>query len=204
MTALCPLPPSLSLLPSLHRAAVVPAALITLALGLTLPLGACSGRSGGEGDVAVSDGGWGGGSAGLAPMTAISALEGDWVQKGCVTVGAQSFKKTLRARTTGQATLDYYVGVLIFAGSGCAGASQQVGPSKLGVVRFARSDASPALAARWGELHTITGTRSGAIWALPTTHQLCLLGDEIPSSRPSLSAVAASVASHSADNCFVR
>ena len=201
MTALCPLPPSL---PSLHRAAVVPAALITLALGLTLPLGACSGRSGSNGDVALSDGGWGGGSAGMAPMTAISALEGDWVQKGCVTVGAQSFKKTLRARTTGQTTLDYSDGVLIFAGSGCAGASQQVGPSKLGVVRFARSDASPALAARWGELHTITGMRSGAIWALPSARQLCLLGDEIPSSRPSLSAVAVSVANLPADNCFVR
>ena len=204
MTALCPLPPSLPLLPSLHRAAVVPAALITLALGLTLPLGACSGRSGGDGDVALSDGGWGGGSGGMARMTAISALEGDWVQKGCVTVGAQSFKKTLRARTTGQTTLDYYEGVLIFAGSGCAGSSQQVGPSKLGVVRFARSDASPALAARWGELNTITGTRSGAIWALPSARQLCLLGDEIPSSRPSLSAVAASVANLPADNCFVR
>ena len=201
MTALCPLPPSL---PSLPRAAVVPAALITLALGLTLPLGACSGRSSGDGDVAVSDGGWGGGSAGMAPMTAISALEGDWVQKGCATVGAQSFKKTLRARTTGQATLDYYEGVLVFAGNDCAGASQLVGPSKLGVMRFARSDASPALAARWGELHTITGTRSGAIWALPSARQLCLLGDEIPSSRPSLSAVAASVANLPADNCFVR
>ena len=106
--------------------------------------------------------------------------------------------------TTGQATLDYYEGVLIFAGSGCAGASQQVGPSKLGVVRFARSDANPALAARWGELHTITGTRSGAIWALPSARQLCLLGDEIPSSRPSLSAVAVSVANLPADNCFVR
>ena len=204
MTALCPLPPSLPLLPSLHRATVVPAALITLALGLTLPLGACSGRSGGDGDVALSDGGWGGGSGGMARMTAISALEGDWVQKGCVTVGAQSFKKTLRARTTGQTTLDYSDGVLIFAGSGCAGASQQVGPSKLGVVRFARSDASPALAARWGELHTITGMRSGAIWALPSARQLCLLGDEIPSSRPSLSAVAVSVANLPADNCFVR
>ena len=204
MTALCPLPPSLPLLPSLHRATVVPAALITLALGLTLPLGACSGRSGGDGDVALSDGGWGSGSGGMAPMTAISVLDGDWVQKGCVTVGAQSFKKTLRARTTGQAALDYSEGVLIFAGSGCAGASQQVGPSKLGVVRFARSDASPALAARWGELHTITGMRSGAIWALPSARQLCLLGDEIPSSRPSLSAVAVSVANLPADNCFVR
>jgi hypothetical protein len=140
----------------------------------------------------------------MAPTTAISALEGDWVQKGCATVGAQSFKKTLRARTTGQATLDYYEGVLVFAGNDCAGASQLVGPSKLGVMRFARSDASPALAARWGELHTITGTRSGAIWALPFARQLCLLGDEIPSSKPSLSAVAASVANLPADNCFVR
>ena len=137
-------------------------------------------------------------------MTAISALEGDWVQKGCVTVGAQSFKKTLRARTTGQSTLDYSEGVLIFAGNGCAGASQRVGPSKLGVVRFARSDASLALSARWGELHTVMGTHAGAIWALPSAHRLCLLGDEIPSSRPSLSAVAASVANLPADNCFVR
>ena len=145
MTALCALPPSL---PSLHRAAVVPAALITLALGLTLPLGACSGRSGGDGDVALSDGGWGGGSGGMAPVAAISALEGDWVQKGCITVGVQSFKKSLRARATGQATLDYYEGVLVFAGNDCAGASQLVGPSKLWVVRFARSDANPALAAR--------------------------------------------------------
>jgi hypothetical protein len=137
-------------------------------------------------------------------MTAISVLEGDWVQKGCVTVGAQSFKKTLRARTTGQSTLDYSEGVLIFAGNGCAGASQRVGPSKLGVVRFARSDASLALSARWGELHTVMGTHAGAIWALPSAHRLCLLGDEIPSSLPSLSAVAASVANLPADNCFVR
>lgn len=202
MTALCPSPPSFS---PLHRAAVVPAALITLALGLTLPLGACSGRSGGgDGNVALSDGGWDGGAGGMAPLAAISALEGDWVQKGCVVVGAQSFKKTLRVRTTGQATLDYYEGVLIFAGNGCAGASQLVGPSKLGVVRFARSEANPALAARWGELHTITGARSGAIWALPSARQLCLLGDEIPSTQPSLTAVAASVANLPADNCFVR
>ena len=201
MTALCPMLPSFSPLP---RAAMVPAALVTLALGLTLPLGACSGRSGGDGDVALSDGGWGGGAGGMAPVASISALEGDWVQKGCTPVGAQSFKKTLRARTTGQATLDYYEGILIFAGNGCAGASQQVGPSQLGVVRFARSDASPALAARWGELHMVTGTRSGAIWALPAANRLCLLADEIPSTQPSLSAVAASVANLPADNCFVR
>ena len=134
----------------------------------------------------------------------IETLAGEWVQKGCVRAGAQSFKRILQARTTGQATLDYYEGVLTFGSSDCAGASQRAGPSKLGVVSFVRAEANQNLAAHWGEFRTVTGTRFGAIWTLRPANLLCLLGDEIPTNQPSLSAVAASVATIPADNCFTR
>ena len=78
------------------------------------------------------------------------------------------------------------------------------GPTKLGVVTFARSEANQALAAHWGELRTVTGTRFGAIWTLRPTNLLCLLGDGIPTSQPSLSSVASSLATIPADNCFTR
>lgn len=186
-----------------HRVASPPMGLLTLALAVTLSLGACGGGGGSDDAVTPPDGGTGGGGGGATP-SALTALEGDWLQQGCVKVGAQSFKKTLRARITGPATIDYYEGVLTFAGSDCAGASQQAGPSKVGVVSFARSEANAALAAHWGELRTVTGTRFGAIWALPSAQRLCLLGDEIPSIQPTLSAVAASVATVPAGNCFTR
>ncbi len=183
--------PVLCNLPGLvRRAALAPTILAALALG------AC----GGGGDDGPPDGG----SGGPAPSISIDALEGDWVQKGCVQVGAQSFKRTLRARITGQAALDYYEGVLTFNGNECAGASQLAGPTQLGAVAFARSEANQTLAAHWGELRTVTNTRSGAIWIVRPANLLCLLGDEIPTNQPSLSAVAASVATVPADNCFTR
>lgn len=182
----------LSRLPHLaHHKALVPIVLTTLVLG------ACGG---GSDDTDPPDGGPGA----PVPTPSITALEGDWVQKGCVKVGGQSFKKTLRARITSQNTLDYYEGVLTFGGNECAGASQLAGPTKLGGVTFARSEANQALAAHWGELRTVTGTRFGAIWTLRPANLLCLLGDGIPSSQPSLSAVAESAASVPADNCFTR
>ena len=168
-----------------------------------LALSACGG-GGGDGDSEPPPNGGSGGSGGTGPAASLAALEGDWVQKGCVNAGAQSYKRTVRARLTGQTTLDYYEGVLTFSGNACAGAYQAVGPSKTGTVTFARSDANQALAAHWGELRTVIGTRAGAIWTLQPGNLLCLLGDEIPTIQPTLAAVASSVATLPADNCFTR
>jgi len=172
-------------------------ALIAMAATAALALSACGGGGGnddGDGDPPVD----------IPQAVSITELEGDWVQKGCVKTGAQSFKKTLRARITGEATLDYYEGVQTFNGNACAGAPQAVGPTKLGVVSFARSEGNQALHAHWGEFRTVTGPRFGAIWTLRPGNLLCLLGDEIPSNQATLSAVAASVATIPADNCFAR
>ena len=167
-----------------------------LVLSAAMALGACGG--GGSSDPTDD------GSGGTNPSASINALEGDWVQRGCVRTGSQSFKRTLRARITVPATLDYAEGVLTFNNNGCTGASAQAGPSRLGDVSFNRSEANQELAAHWGEFRTVTGTRFGAIWALKSSSQLCLLGDDIPTSQRSLSSVSASLSTVPADNCFVR
>lgn len=184
-------------------------ALVVTAL---LALAACGGGGGDDapptggpsGPGAPSGPGGGGGGSGTGPSVSINALEGDWVQKGCVKAGAQSFKKLLRARITGANTLDYYEGVLTFAGNDCAGASQLAGPTKLGALTFTRSEANATLTAHWGDYRTVTGTRFGAIWTLQPNNTLCLLGDEVPTNQPTLAAVASSVATVPADNCFAR
>lgn len=183
--------PTFSTLPGLARRLVAALTVLT-----ALALSACGG---GGGDDTPN-----GGSGGETPSAAIEALAGDWVQKGCVKTGGQSFKKMLRARVTGAKTLDYYEGVLTFGGSECAGGGRLAGPSKLGTLSFDRSEAGGGLAAHWGVYHTVIGTRSGAIWALRSPPLLCLLGDEIPTIQPTLSAVSASLAAVPADNCFVR
>ena len=180
-------------LSTLHGLARRPATALTVVAALAL--GAC----GGGGDDAPD-----GGSGGPTPSASIEALAGDWVQKGCVKTGGQSFKKMLRARVTGANTLDYAEGVLSFGGNGCEGASVLAGPSRLGTVSFDRSEANGGLAAHWGVFRTVTGTRFGAIWTLRSPPLLCLLGDEIPSIQPSLSAVSASLGTVPTDNCFVR
>lgn len=167
-----------------------------LVLLSALALGACGG---GGGDDTPH-----GGAGGETPSASLSALAGDWVQKGCAATGGQSYKKMLRARVTGANTLDYYEGVFTFGGSDCAGGGRLTGPSKLGTLSFDRSEAGAGVAAHWGVYRTVIGTRHGAIWALRSPPLLCLLGDEIPSIQPTLSAVSASLATVPADNCFVR
>ena len=163
-----------------------------LSMSLALALTACGG-----GDDAPD-----GGAGGPTPSASIEALAGDWVQKGCVKTGGQSFRKFLRARRTAGTEIDYHEGVLTYGGSECAGASQLAGPSRLGSVSFSRSEANARVAAHWGEFRTVTGTRFGAIWTLKPGDLLCLLGDEIPTNQPSLSAVSASLASVPEANCF--
>ena len=188
------------------------AAAKALAITALVALAACGGGGGDDtpptggpsGPGAPSGPGGGGGGSGTGPSVSINALEGDWVQKGCVKAGAQSFKKLLRARITGANTLDYYEGVLTFAGNDCAGASQLAGPTKLGALTFTRSEANATLTAHWGDYRTVTGTRFGAIWTLQPNNTLCLLGDEVPTNQPTLAAVASSVATVPADNCFAR
>ncbi len=183
--------PTVLTLPGFARRAAT-----TLTVMASLTLVACGG--GGDG------GGPDGGSVGPAPSASLEALAGDWVQKSCVRSGSQSFKKMLRARLTSPTTLDYHEGVLTFGSSDCSGASQLAGPSRQGDVSFVRSEANSGLAAHWGTFRTVTGTRFGAIWTLRSTNLLCLLGDDIPTSQPTLSAVAASLATVPVDNCFAR
>jgi hypothetical protein len=166
-----------------------------LAAVATLALGACGGGSDSTGP---DDG-----SNGPAPPPAVEALVGDWVQKGCVKTGAQSFRKVLRARRAGVMEIDYFEGVITYGGNECAGAGLLAGPSRLGTVRFTRSEANASLAAHWGEFRTVTGQRFGAIWTLRTGSLLCLLGDEIPTNQPTLAAVSASLATVPESNCFI-
>lgn len=177
-------------LPKLARTAL-------LAAG-TLVLSACGGGQ--------DDDPPGTGPDGTLPPPSINALAGEWVQKGCVRVGAESFKKTLRATisSTSSTGLDYFEGVLSFNSSDCSGPFQQVGPSRLGTVMLVRSEANQSLAAHWGMFFTVTNTRFGAIWTLQTGNTLCLLGDAIPSIQPTLAAVSASLAAVPAGNCFGR
>lgn len=170
--------------------------------GATLALSACGG--GGDADPPVPMPSPIPGPGDALPAPSIDALAGDWVQKGCVRAGAQSFKRLLRARVTTPATLDYDEGVLTFNGNECTGTPQQAGPTRLGVVTFSRTEANTSLSAYWGTFQTVTGTRFGAIWTLRPDNLLCLLGDDIPTSQPTLGAVAASLATVPADNCFTR
>lgn len=172
----------------------------TLIAATTLALSACGGGDSGQ------DGGPPDDVTG--PMPYIEALAGDWVQKGCVKTGFQSFKRFLRATVTSPTTLDYAEGVLTFNGSECAGASQLSGPSMMGTVTFARAQANRNLTAHWGVFRTVIGSRFGSsygtIWTVQPNNLLCLLGDEMPTILPTLSAVSASLAAVPADNCFAR
>ncbi len=168
----------------------------------TLALSACGG--GGDADPPIPMPSPIPGPGDALPAPSIDALAGDWVQKGCVRAGAQSFKRLLRARVTTPATLDYDEGVLSFSSNDCTGTPQQAGPTRLGVVTFSRTEANTSLSAYWGTFQTVTGTRFGAIWTLRPANLLCLLGDEIPTNQPTLAAVAASLATVPADNCFAR
>jgi hypothetical protein len=173
-----------------------------LALGAiaaaSLTLGACGGGGDADPPAPIPR------DAQPLPAPAVEALAGDWVQKGCVRAGAQSFKRLLRAHVTTPTTIDYDEGVLTFNSNDCTGASQQAGPSRLGVVTFAKTEATQNLSAYWGEFRTVTGTRFGAIWTLRPGNLLCLLGDEIPSNQTSLASVSASLATVPTDNCFSR
>ncbi len=172
------------------------AALLLSVLGL----GACGGGR--------DDGPVGVGPDGVAPpagqSVSIDELKGDWVQLGCTRTGGQSFKRLLRAEVTSQTTMDYAEGLLTYAGADCAGSPVRLGPSRLGTVTVARSESNVDLAAHWGELRTVTGTRSGTIWTVRPSGRLCLLGDEMPSNQPSLSSVSASLATIPAAQCFSR
>lgn len=180
---------------SIRHSLSLRASALALATVATLALAACGGGS----DSPEPDDG----SNGPAPPPALEALVGDWLQKGCVKTGAQSFRKVLRARRAGGMELDYFEGVITYGGNECAGAGLLAGPSRLGTVRFTRSEANARLAAHWGEFRTVTGQRFGAIWTLRSGSLLCLLGDEIPTNQPTLAAVSASLATVPESNCFI-
>lgn len=157
-----------------------------------------AGCGGGTGDDDTSQGGG-------APATArVQDLAGDWVQKGCSSIGVQSHRKFLRATPSGGSEIRYAEGLLSYGGTDCAGASRLTGPSPLGSVVFARSEAEGALAAHWGDFNTVAGSRVAVIWTLRSGNLLCLLGDEKPSIQPALSDVSASLAVLPESNCYQR
>lgn len=170
----------------------------------TLALGACGG-GGGDAEPPAAGPNPAPNPGDVLPLpAAIESLAGDWVLKGCVKTGGQSFKRLLRARVTSPTTIDYDEGVLSFNGNECAGAPQQAGPTRLGVVTFAKSEATPALSAHWGTFQTVSGTRVGTIWTLRPGNLLCLVGDEMPTIQPTLADVANTLARIPTDNCFGR
>lgn len=168
---------------------------VVLLAAAALSLAACGGGDDGTQDSGTNS---------PAPVPTLQALSGDWVQRGCVRTGAQSFKRVVRATLVQPRDVDYAEGVLSFNNSECSGTGQLVGPSLLGRLTFYRSEANAALTAHWAEFRTVTGQRSGAIWTLQANGSLCLLGDNLPSIQPTLVQVASSVATIPTGNCFQR
>lgn len=158
-----------------------------------------AGCGGGTGDDDTSQEG-----SGASATARVQDLAGDWVQKGCSSIGGQSHRKFLRATPTGGSEVRYAEGVLSYGGTDCAGASRLTGPSPLGNVVFSRSQAEGVLAAHWGDFHTVAGSRVAVIWTLRSGNLLCLLGDEKPSIQPTLSDVSASLAALPESSCFQR
>jgi hypothetical protein len=175
-----------------HRPSGLHTAWLTAAV---LSLAACGGGDDGPQDNSGS---------GASPPPSLQGLTGEWVQRGCVRTGPQSFKRLIRATLVPPRALDYAEGVLSFNSSDCTGTAQRAGPTLQGTLVFNRSEANASLVAHWGELTTVTGHRSGAIWTLQSNGLLCLLGDRVPSIQPTLGQVAASLATIPADNCFQR
>ncbi len=191
---------------SLHKGAARRWALVTIT-ATTLALAACGGGGGG-GDAEPPPpppSGPAPNPGDALPLPAqIEALAGDWVLRGCVRTGGQSFKRILRATVTSPTTLNYDEGVLSFTGNECAGTPTQAGPTRLGVVTFAKSEATPSLSAYWGVFQTVTNTRVGTIWTLRPNNLLCLVGDEMPTIQPTLADVANTLSRIPTDNCFGR
>lgn len=74
----------------------------------------------------------------------------------------------------------------------------------MGEIEFVRSESNSRVAASWGDLTTVTGSRSAVIWAKKTDTVLCLLGDESPTNQPTLTAVESSLATVAEQGCFLR
>jgi hypothetical protein len=139
------------------------------------------------------------------PLTAgVPGLVGDWLENGCVGANGQSFKRLVRAEARGASGISYAQGVVSYVGEDCAGTGTRVGPSPMGEIEFVRSESNSRVAASWGDLTTVTGSRSAVIWAKKTDTVLCLLGDESPTNQPTLTAVESSLATVAEQGCFLR
>lgn len=124
-------------------------------------LAACGG-GGGDDDT-------GGGTpppSGGTPLTVgVPGLVGDWLENGCVSAGAQSFKRLTRATEVTPTSIAYGSGVITYPNTTCAGPGSLVGPSNLGTVVFSRAESNAQVAASWGIFTTVTNTTSAVIWA---------------------------------------
>lgn len=164
-------------------------------------LAACGGGGG-------DDGAGGGGTPpplGGTPLTVgVPGLVGDWLENGCASAGAQSFKRLTRATALTTTSIAYASGVITYPNTGCAGSGSLVGPSNLGTVVFSRAESNAQVAASWGVFTTVTNTTSAVIWAKRSENVLCLLGDSTPSIQPTLAAVASSLSTLPESACFTR
>lgn len=142
---------------------------------------------------------------GGTPLTpGVPGLVGDWLENGCTAVGAQSFKRLVRAAPLTSTSIAYSQGVVSYPNANCTGPGTQTGPSRLGDVVFSRSESNERVAANWGEFTTITGTRSAVVWGKKSETVLCLLGEQTPSILPTLATVESSLARLSDQGCFTR
>lgn len=190
---------------SSHPSAVARRLALAALAATTLALAACGGGGDAEAPAPAPPPAPAPNPGDALPLPAqIDALAGDWVLKGCVRTGGQSFKRILRAGVTSATTINYDEGVLTFSNNDCVGTPQQAGPTRLGVVTFAKSEATTSLSAYWGTFQTVTGTRVGTIWTLRPGNLLCLVGDEMPTIQPTLADVANTLARIPTDNCFSR
>ena len=168
---------------------------------LVVALLAACGGGGGDDDT-------GGGTPppmGGTPLTVgVPGLVGDWLENGCVSAGAQSFKRLTRATEVTPTSIAYGSGVITYPNTTCAGAGSLVGPSNLGTVVFSRAESNAQVAASWGIFTTVTNTTSAVIWAKRSETVLCLLGDSTPSIQPTLAAVASSLSTLPESACFTR
>lgn len=143
--------------------------------------------------------------SGGTPLTVgVPGLVGDWLENGCVSAGAQSFKRLTRATALTATSITYASGVITYPNTTCAGPGSLVGPSNLGAVVFSRAESNAQVAASWGIFTTVTNTTSAVIWAKRSEAVLCFLGDSTPSIQPTLAAVASSLSTLPESACFTR
>lgn len=185
--------------------------LTALSIFVAMVIVACGGGgSSGDGGTTTppassSSGGTNPPPSGTVLTKGLSAVLGDWLQNGCTVLSStQSARNLIRATQVTASNHTHQQGVVTYANNSCSGTGTVVGPTQMGTVEIARSDADTSIAANWGSFKQITGLTSATIWAKKSETLLCLLGDETPSILPALSNVSSALATLPNSSCYTR